>query len=116
MVRPLEEAEMLLIKEFRSQQIFLSPELDAKEQMRVYGLVGLCIPQSHSDEVKNPPINIKALLNYCAIFRFRRTKQEIYSSCKYQLTSSDVRQNQQNTCLQRLHIIWAQPASRSIGT
>ena len=32
------------------------------------------------------------------------------------LTSSDVRQYQQKTCLHLLHIIWAQPASLSIGT
>ena len=32
------------------------------------------------------------------------------------LTSNDVRQNQQNTCLQRLHIICAHPASLSMGT
>ena len=38
------------------------------------------------------------------------------SYCNYSLTSKEVRQNQQNTCLQRLHIICAQPASRSIGT
>ena len=32
------------------------------------------------------------------------------------LTSSEVRQYQQKTCLHLLHIIWAQPASLSIGT
>jgi len=32
------------------------------------------------------------------------------------LTSSDAKQYQQNTCLQRLHIICAQPESRSMGT
>lgn len=32
------------------------------------------------------------------------------------LTSSEVRQNQQNTCLHLLHIIWAHPASLSMGT
>ncbi len=35
---------------------------------------------------------------------------------KWELTSSEVRQYQQKTCLQRLHIICAQPASRSINT
>ena len=63
MVQPLGEAEMLLTEEFRSQQIFLSPELDAIGQMHVYGQVGLCIPQSHNDEVKSPPKNVKMLLN-----------------------------------------------------
>jgi hypothetical protein len=32
------------------------------------------------------------------------------------LTSKDAKQYQQKTCLQRLHIIWAQPSSFSIGT
>lgn len=32
------------------------------------------------------------------------------------LTSKLARQYQQNTCLHRLHIIWAQPSSFSIGT
>lgn len=32
------------------------------------------------------------------------------------LTSNDAKQYQQKTCLQRLHIIWAQPSSFSIGT
>ena len=32
------------------------------------------------------------------------------------LTSNELRQYQQNTCLHRLHIICAHPASRSIGT
>ena len=31
------------------------------------------------------------------------------------LTSRDSRQYQQNTCLQRRHIIWAQPSLRSMG-
>ncbi len=39
-----------------------------------------------------------------------------WSVTKYLLTSSDVRQYQQNTCLHRLHIIWAQPSFLSIGT
>ena len=42
------------------------------------------------------------------------------SPCMYDykelLTSSEAEQYQQNTCLHRLHIIWAHPASLSMGT
>lgn len=36
--------------------------------------------------------------------------------CSLLLTSKLARQYQQKTCLQRLHIIWAQPSSFSMGT
>lgn len=38
------------------------------------------------------------------------------SRTKAKLTSKLAKQYQQNTCLHRLHIIWAQPSSFSIGT
>jgi len=44
------------------------------------------------------------------------TNKNYYSRANWELTSSDAKQYQQKTCLQRLHIICAQPESRSMGT
>lgn len=57
---------------------------------------------------------IRTNINYTIISKFLH---KLHNSCPFsKLTSNDCRQYQQKTCLQRLHIIWAQPSFLSIGT
>lgn len=70
-----------------------------------------CMVLYHNDVAKSHPIRErndgeKVIFNL----------NDLIPETKAKLTSKLAKQYQQNTCLHRLHIIWAQPSSFSIGT
>ena len=92
-------------EERQNRRKFQSLARDARVGRLACDPTSLYIPQCRNVEVKNHPEIRMQFLKY-----YRSVLENVF------LTSKDVRQNQQNTCLHLLHIIWAQPASLSIGT
>lgn len=88
----------------RTRQRCRWPVLDATQQMLSSALACFCTDPCHNAAEESHPGTKKYI---------RKPK---LSEKNPWLTSKLARQYQQNTCLHRLHIIWAQPSSFSIGT
>lgn len=98
---------MLPATEYRSLQRCQSLGLDATQRTPVNGPTCFCRDLCRSGATRSHPKIRKLSIRSWAFVCLANVKT---------LTSKLAKQYQQNTCLQRLHIIWAQPSSFSIGT